>query len=405
MPHAKVPIEKIRMLREKICLTGEDCQELTLLAPVFLSRKRAYAERFYRELHTLPDAQLILDHVEDPSALMSFWVAWFERLFSNPMNDQFIAFLWHIGKRHVDVNVDQRLTNLGFSMVRQFCYEAVRDEVPPERQLAVFRAVDKVLDLCTLVVTDAYVDATTRCDLEVVKGISDRIRNPVTVIGGHLKRIRKKLPAIATDKGIFDSIIAENEMLERMVEDIRTYISIFKRDQEIRSVPVRDLIDESLSRLFAGKDLVGMQVSVNISPDAAEVEGDPYDLRHLFYYLLQNSVEAVDPFNPYISITSRPAERRAHTVHIEIFNTGKPPGAEEIKKLFSPFYSTKTRGTGFGLAIAQLAARRQFGKLAIIPLPGEGTKLIVTLAASVSGRRRSFFDTGDTVTDTNKEAR
>ena len=65
-------------------------------------------------------------------------------------------------------------------------------------------------------------------------------------------------------------------------------------------------------------------------------------------------------------------------VRIEIFNTGEPP-KEKVDQLFSPFFSTKLKGTGFGLPIAQVVVRKNLGRLEIKPFPGKGTSVIVNL--------------------------
>ncbi|MDY6880233.1 MAG: ATP-binding protein, partial [Thermodesulfobacteriota bacterium] len=97
------------------------------------------------------------------------------------------------------------------------------------------------------------------------------------------------------------------------------------------------------------------------------VHGDGEDLETMFIYLLQNSMETADPEEPLIRIWSRPWQREASFVEVEIFNTGKPPEPEEMDHLFVPFYSSKPYGTGFGLPIAQLAARKNLGDIYLEP--------------------------------------
>ena len=70
----------------------------------------------------------------------------------------------------------------------------------------------------------------------------------------------------------------------------------------------------------------------------------------------------------------------ARFVKVEIFNTGKHLTHEEIPNIyFVPFYSSKPYGTGLGLPMAQLAARRNFGQIAFEPLEDLGTRCIIWL--------------------------
>jgi signal transduction histidine kinase len=52
---------------------------------------------------------------------------------------------------------------------------------------------------------------------------------------------------------------------------------------------------------------------------------------------------------------------------------------DDLGKLFSPFYTTKAEGTGFGLPIAAEAARNNLGRIRLEPAKGEGTRVVLTL--------------------------
>lgn len=111
--------------------------------------------------------------------------------------------------------------------------------------------------------------------------------------------------------------------------------------------------------------------------------GDPEDLSRMFYYLLENSIEAVDPENPSIRISSRWKDSDASFAEVEIYNTGKSLTPEEMDNLFVPFYSSKPHGTGFGLPIAQLAARKCLGDLYLEPVDHEGTRCVIELPVPI----------------------
>jgi signal transduction histidine kinase len=99
----------------------------------------------------------------------------------------------------------------------------------------------------------------------------------------------------------------------------------------------------------------------------------------MFYYLLQNSLEAVELEAPYIRISSRQMSSTPSFIEIEIFNNGAPPSNEDMDNLFVPFYSSKPLGTGFGLPIAELAARKSLGDITLEPVADRGTKCVIKL--------------------------
>jgi len=65
--------------------------------------------------------------------------------------------------------------------------------MPNEERLPLMAAIDKKLYFCVLVATDSLVSVTSRCDRQVIEGIANQVRNPVTVIGGNIRRMLKQV--------------------------------------------------------------------------------------------------------------------------------------------------------------------------------------------------------------------
>jgi signal transduction histidine kinase len=68
-------------------------------------------------------------------------------------------------------------------------------------------------------------------------------------------------------------------------------------------------------------------------------------------------------------------------VFVEVRDTGVGIPAEQLVRIFEPFYTTKAQGTGLGLAIAKKFAEAQGGTLSVESRPGEGTTFRVTFPA------------------------
>jgi signal transduction histidine kinase len=71
----------------------------------------------------------------------------------------------------------------------------------------------------------------------------------------------------------------------------------------------------------------------------------------------------------------------APAVFVEIADSGVGIPAEELPKLFTPFYTTKAQGTGLGLAIAKKFTEAHGGVIAVSSRPGAGATFCVTLPA------------------------
>jgi signal transduction histidine kinase len=236
-----------------------------------------------------------------------------------------------------------------------------------------------MIDTCLLIETYAYVAATSQCDMEIVKGISHQVRNPLTVIGGNIIRLLRKEDPHSPLHRTYETILGENKRLEGMVTDAGVYSEMFERAPEFLEVSLESLISGALEQLKATQWVEDVRIEMDLSSEYPAVRGVPEDLETMFYYLLQNSLEAVDLEAPYIKISSRQMRSMPSFIEIEIFNNGVPPSEEDMDNLFVPFYSSKPLGTGFGLPIAGLAARKSLGDLTLEPVSDQGTKCVIKL--------------------------
>lgn len=382
MVNNHAPYDKLQLFQDKIGLGAEEFEILKPFRTIFTKRKHEFAEYFHEVFSSITETRRILEHERKPGLMKTMWARWFESVFSSDMDTKFLGYLWHIGVRHVEIDLDQRFSNLGFSAIRQFCQRLILSKIPSDKVGPVLVSVDKLLDLCLLVETSAYIERTTRCDMEVIRSVADRVRNPAVVIGGNIKRLQKNVPADSKEYKVYEKLIGENRRFENMFKDIRVYVEAFSSEPELRSVDLRAVISSVLNRLTATGALEGIKVDVALDQSVDHVLGDRKELECLFFYLIQNAAEATNKRNPYVRISSSLEEVIPQNVLIQIFNSGTPPAPEEIDQFFSPFYSTKRSGTGFGLPIARVIARKHFGSLVMEPVPGEGARVTVSLRAS-----------------------
>ncbi len=378
MPDNVAPLHKFRLFKEKLGIDDSDLAVLDPYRSMFVAKKDEFSAYFYNVFWGIPATRTILEGEKVPGTLQRTWAAWFEAFFSANFDDPFLGWLWKIGVRHVEVSLDQRFSNLGFAIIRQFCHSVVLKEVPQGMRGNVLSVINRLLDLCVLIETSAYIENTTSCDIEVMREMADRVRNPAMIIGWNIKRLQDKVSAESKEYKVYKMLMSENQRLEGMVKDIKVYMDLFQAEPSSDSVAVRELIDSALERLKEEETNENVKIEISIHQDASMLKGDRQEFAHLFYYLLQNSMEAAGSDNPRISITVNTEFDSSSYLRIEIFNTGEPP-EENLDQLFSPFFSTKLKGTGFGLPIAQVIARKHLGRIEFKPVPGEGTSVIVNL--------------------------
>lgn len=372
------PHEHLQAFQEQLGLSLQELEVLDPYRQIFMDHKEEFAGFFYNYFYQIPRTRVILHHEKMRGELRRIWSRWFESLFKPEGFESLLSDMWKSGLKHVEFNLDQQYVNLGYCLARQFCHRIVCAEAPLASRAALIRSIDKLLDLCLLIETSAYVAYNTRCDQEVIKGISHQLRNPITVIGGSALRVQKMVGTESVIHGICEKILYETKRLDRLVVDIGAYMDVFQRETRFVICPIREIIDGALGLL---KKKMGAELPVQIDLDArfSDVQGDPDDLETLFYYLLENSFEALGPDSPPVTIRSNVDNFASHFLNVEIFNTGSFPRPEEVGSLFTPFYSSKPTGTGFGLPIALLASRKNLANVTLRVVPEQGILCLVQL--------------------------
>jgi len=101
----------------------------------------------------------------------------------------------------------------------------------------------------------------------------------------------------------------------------------------------------------------------------------PDQLTQVFLNLIINAVEAM-PEGGVLTITSA---LRSSWLAVEVQDTGQGLTHDEVARIFEPFYTTKTAGTGLGLAVSYGIIQQHGGRIEVQSMPGEGTTFSVLL--------------------------
>jgi hypothetical protein len=181
----------------------------------------------------------------------------------------FLAGPGRLGVSHVEVNLDQRFSNLGFAIIRQFCHGIVLKEVPLAMRGPILSIIDKLIDLCVLVETSAYIENTTSCDIEVMREMADRVRNPAMIIGWNIKRLQDKVSMDSKEYKVYKMLMAQNQRLEGMVKDIKVYMDLFQAEPSPGTVEPGELINEVLDRLKEEETNGNVPIDISINPKNA----------------------------------------------------------------------------------------------------------------------------------------
>jgi len=207
-------------------------------------------------------------------------------------------------------------------------------------------------------------------------GVAHEINNPLAVILGYVKILRRKADGeLAADLGIVeDEAIRAQEIVEGLLDLSRPLAT------STEPVDLAGLCREAVARLGETGRLAGAQVQVQ---GQAEVEGHPQKLRQVVLNLVKNAAEAAgDGGRVEVGLSSPPGGG----AEVVVSDSGPGLSSEARGRLFEPFYTTKPAGTGLGLAVSLGIVQAHGGTLEVESRPGEGARFTIRLPASPPGR-------------------
>lgn len=216
-------------------------------------------------------------------------------------------------------------------------------------------------------------------------GVAHEFRNPLAAVSGSIELLRGSTAATEEDRRLMDIVVREVERLDRLVATLLDYTR--PREPSSMSVDLPALVSE-VAQMQEGELLAsgrgGVEVVLSLEPCA--VKGDPDQLRQVLWNLLRNASEAV-PDDGHIRVSVSAA---GQDVFLEVADDGKGISPVHAPRIFEPFFSTKPRGTGLGLATVQQVVRAHGGAIELVP-GGAGAHFRVTLSRAtdrVSDQRK-----------------
>ena len=205
-------------------------------------------------------------------------------------------------------------------------------------------------------------------------GVAHEINNPLAVILGYARLLRKKAQGPLKDelKIIEDEAIRARDIVEGLLDLSRPLPAGLSR------VDLRELCDEVVAR---HREAAGLEAAAIHVEGGGTAPGVPAKLRQVLANLVRNAAEAAGPGGRVVvRVVEDPSQAR-----VEVEDTG--PGIDEAAaaRLFEPFFTTKDRGTGLGLAVSRAIARAHGGDVTGGSRPEGGALFTIRLPRTPAG--------------------
>jgi len=205
--------------------------------------------------------------------------------------------------------------------------------------------------------------------------VAHEVRNTLVPVALYLGLLRRR---IARDPGaleMLEKITAGMTALDATVGDLLHFTS--DRDPQLRSFPVRALVEEILASLTPQLEAQLVRTSVEVPPHET-VTADREMIRRAVLNLVLNALDAM----PRGGVLEVRAACGPQGVELQVADTGPGLSEEALGRAFEPFFTTKPAGTGLGLAIVYRIAEVHGGSVLAANRPEGGA--LVTLRLPVS---------------------
>jgi signal transduction histidine kinase len=223
----------------------------------------------------------------------------------------------------------------------------------------------------------------------LASGIAHNFNNIISAILGYSEMVEPQLMRGTKPAEHIDEIRRAAERGRDLVDSILTFGR--QRDARVRPVQVRTLFDEAASLLRASLPS-GVELIIDEVPVDVAVSGEPAQLQQVILNLCTNAAQAT-PRNGSIRITAEQKEVAAFLpmshgelapgryVCLAVIDSGCGFDESVAQRLFEPFFTTRSAGTGLGLATVHEIVRDHDGAMNVQSKPGNGSRFEAWLPA------------------------
>jgi len=190
-------------------------------------------------------------------------------------------------------------------------------------------------------------------------GIAHEIRNPLGIISGTAQHLRRRLE----QAGIADETAAFiPDEIDRLDRILRGYLA-FGTDAapELEPLDLAQTVRRTARLVQEELKAAGVELALDLPADGCRVQADPRRLQQILLNLLLNARDALpNPGKVTVSL-----HEEAQQAVLAVIDEGSGLGGVGEDKLFTPFWSSKEKGSGLGLSVARRLAEEHAGTLTL----------------------------------------
>ena len=218
---------------------------------------------------------------------------------------------------------------------------------------------------------------------QMAASIAHEVNNPLSGVLVYTQLLSKKIASNSISREvILDYLSKMDSELTRSTRLVRNLLDFARQSPPaLGKVDINEVVDRALDLVAHSFEKQDIEVVKEFNPSLPQLVADSDQLQQVCTNLILNAIQAM-PEGGWLSL--RTSAEGDGQLKIEVEDTGCGISPENMRKLFTPFFTTKSevKGVGLGLAVAYGIIQRHHGRIEVQSQEGEGTTFTIYLPLS-----------------------
>jgi signal transduction histidine kinase len=208
---------------------------------------------------------------------------------------------------------------------------------------------------------------------EMTAGVSHEIRNPLGIIKSSAQLLKKQMEKLGTTSSIPDIIVEESARLDNIITDFLDFAK--PKIPDLHPCRIEEIIEKNIVYLSPRIEDYNLNIIKEISKNLPEIMADSAMLHQAFLNIFINAFQSLKR-NGCLTIRIK---YDSGNIVINFLDNGDGIPEEILKKIWTPFFTTKDTGTGLGLGIVKNMIEAHKGIISITNTNPKGANVEIRL--------------------------
>jgi signal transduction histidine kinase len=217
-----------------------------------------------------------------------------------------------------------------------------------------------------LAIQSATSDLQSVSAIHLAAGLAHEIRNPLTTIKGFIQLLQPEFQAAGKQE--FADVALDE--LNRANSLLTEFLSVLKPASSAKKKISVNKLAASMFKLFSSESILkDIEIDIELPDEEVYTLADENAIKQVLINLLKNAIEAVEGNRRNKGSIKLVVNEDGGFVQVSVLDNGNGIDEYSLKKIFTPFYTTKTDGTGMGLVISKQIIENHGGEMTVTTQP------------------------------------